>query len=459
MIPRSILLIDDDPSILYLHSRYFQGEGWEVFRAMSGEDGLELYATNLPDLVLLDLNLPGIPGLQVLEKLVAEGATVIMLTAHGDLETAVTAMRMGAENFVSKPAKLAHLATMAERAIEKVELRRTNELLAGQLGQGPGAIRMGSSPAMQSLARQVELLAASDQTTVLLQGESGTGKGWVAQTLHARSPRAKGPFVEVNCAGLSATFLDSELFGHESGAFTGAKSMKRGLFEVAHGGTLFLDEVGDLAAELQPKLLKVLEQKVFRRLGGTVELRTDVRLIAATNKDLKREIATGGFREDLYYRLNVLPLHLPALRERTTGDVLELIQHLLRDIAARHPGAPIRVADRALALLVRFDWPGNVRQLANVLERAVVISAGADQIQPEHLPAEVRQSEWGAPHDSASGHVSLSLREVERRHIERTLLALGGNRTHAAAALEISRATLHNKIREYGLEQIGRIPS
>ncbi|HEX7243219.1 MAG TPA: sigma 54-interacting transcriptional regulator, partial [Longimicrobiaceae bacterium] len=302
---------------------------------------------------------------------------------------------------------------------------------------------------------RVELLAASEGTTVLLLGESGTGKGWVAQMLHAHSPRARAPFVEINCAGLSATFLDSELFGHEKGAFTDAKSMKRGLFEVAHGGTLFLDEIGDLAPDLQPKLLKVLERKTFRRLGGTREIEVDVRLVAATNRELAEDVSAGRFREDLFYRLNVLPLTLPPLRERSRDDVLELVHRLMGDLRRLHPRGGTRLAEKALDLLLGYGWPGNVRELRNVLERALVLSMGEDAILPEHLPPELRNpAAAGAP--VREHQVILSLEEMERRHIERTLVMLDGNRTHAAEAMGISRATLHNKIKLYGLELVGR---
>ncbi|HEY0025108.1 MAG TPA: sigma 54-interacting transcriptional regulator, partial [Longimicrobium sp.] len=260
-MPRSILVIDDDPGVLSVLTRFFQRKGWEVHQAGSGEDGLRRWESTRPDVVLLDLDLPGMSGRQVLDVLVSRGAAVIMLTGHAEVETAVDAMQAGAETFLTKPVDLAHVEVAAERAAEKQELRRTNELLSRQLGAGETAASLGTSARMVALARQVELLAGSADTTALLLGESGTGKSWVAQMIHARSPRSRSPFVEINCAGLSATFLDSELFGHEKGAFTDAREMKRGLFEVADRGTLFLDEIGDLAPELQPKLLRVLETR------------------------------------------------------------------------------------------------------------------------------------------------------------------------------------------------------
>ncbi|HEX8362239.1 MAG TPA: sigma-54 dependent transcriptional regulator [Longimicrobium sp.] len=451
---RSVLLVDDDPSVLRVLRRYFEREGWETFQALSGEDGVRTFEAHVPDLVMLDVNLPGISGLHVLEVLIARGATVVMLTGQAEVGVAVDAMRAGAEGFLTKPVDLDHLGAAAERAVEKVELRRANHTLAERVVDQGRAGTLGTSPRMRELSRQVELLAASRDTTLLLQGESGTGKSWVAQLTHGLSPRARSAFVEINCAGLSATFLDSELFGHEKGAFTDAREMKRGLFEVADRGTLFLDEIGDLSPDLQPKLLRVLETRSFRRLGGTRELQVDVRLIAATNKDLAAEVRAGRFREDLFYRLSVFPLTIPPLRERSREDVLELVHEALRQLHLRHPGSPERLSDRAIELLLAYAWPGNVRELRNVLERALVLSPGADIIGPEHLPEALRAP--GAPRAQRLDSTVLTLEEVERQHIERVLYLSEGNRTLAAQRLAISRATLHAKIKEYGLAQVGR---
>jgi len=453
-MPRSVLLVDDEPAIVRLLARFFERQEWEVFQALSGEDGVRTYDAQRPDLVVLDLNLPGLSGLNTLEVLASRGATVLMLTGAADVGTAVEAMQLGAETFLTKPVDFAHLQSAAERAVEKVELRRANELLAQRMEERSRQAVLGTSPRMQELSRQVELVAASRDTTVLLLGESGTGKGYVAQMIHARSPRGRGPFVEINCAGLSATFLDSELFGHEKGAFTDAREMKRGLFEVADHGTLFLDEIGDLAPDLQPKLLKVLETRSFRRLGGTRELEVDVRLLAATNRDLEAEGRAGRFREDLFYRLSVFPLVIPPLRERSREDVLELVHASGRELHRRHPESPAGLSARALDLLVAYAWPGNVRELRNVLERALVLARGAEQVGPEHLPEHVRAP--GAARAQRQDWEVLTLEEVERRQTERTLYLTGGNRTLAAEKLGISRATLHAKIKEYGLEQVGK---
>jgi DNA-binding NtrC family response regulator len=454
-MPRSILIIDDDPGVLAVLSKFFGRRGWEVFSAGSGEDGVRLYDAHRPDVALLDLDLPGLSGRDILDILVARGAAVVMLTGHTEVETAVDAMQSGAETFLTKPVNFAHLEAAVQRAVEKVELRRTNELLARSMSdRGGDGAGLGASPMMRDLSRQVDLLAASADTSVLLLGESGTGKSFIAQLLHARSPRARNPFVEINAAGLSATFLDSELFGHERGAFTDAREMKRGMFEVADRGTLFLDEIGDLAPELQPKLLKVLETRSFRRLGGTREMQVDVRLVAATNKDLQAEVKAGRFREDLFYRLSVFPLEVPPLRDRSREDVLELAHRFLRELGQRHPKSPSELAPRALELLSGYAWPGNVRELKNVLERALVLASGSERIEAEHLPLTLKGP--GAPRAAREEPTILPLEEVERRHIERTLFLLGGNRTSAAEKLGISRSTLHTKIQQYGFESVGR---
>src|SRR5438093_6412121 len=333
-----------------------------------------------PDVVILDLHLPDVGGLDVLERLRPQGASVILLTGQGDIETAVRAMQLGAEHFLTKPVDMTHLAAATARVAEKVRLARQNALLRARDHEGEGLDSLGVSPVMRELARQIELLAASDRSTVLLAGESGTGKGWAARIVHHLSPRSRGPFVEVNCGGLSATFLDSELFGHEKGAFTDAKERKVGLFELADHGTIFLDEIGELAVELQPKLLHVLETKKFRRLGGTRELELEVRLITATNRDLVRDVETSRLREDLYYRLNVMPLTLPALRDRTREDRLDLVNRMLVDLKTQLPGCPSECTTDVLDRLLSAPWPGNVREMRNVLERAMILARGQPTI-------------------------------------------------------------------------------
>ena len=451
---RSILLVDDDAEVLRLLGSFFEKKGWTVQRAAEATGALELYERDRADLVLLDIGLPGMSGLHLLEVLRGRDAdaTVIMLTGQADVQTAVEAMRLGAENFLTKPVELAHLEVASERAFEKADLRRRNRYFAERQGDAGSADGLGRTPLMRELARQVEVLANSD-TTVLLSGETGTGKGFVAHLLHSLSPRASQPFVEINGAGLSAAFLDSEMFGHEKGAFTDAREQKRGLFELAHGGTFFLDEVGDVALELQPKLLKVLERQRFRRLGGTREIEVDVRLIAATNADLDRSVRAGRFREDLYYRLNVLPLRLPPLRERGREEIADLAVRTLLDLRRRLGRGPSRLSADALEVLVHYGWPGNIREMRNVLERVLLLAAGAEEILPAHLPPEMAGNGAGSGPGTLE---TLSLQEVERRHIARVLAHHGGNRSRTARTLGISRATLYEKLARYSLDQIGR---
>ena len=449
---RSILLVDDDQGVLEMLARFFAGRGWAVARAATGERALDQFDTERPDLVLLDLDLPDTSGLPVLSRLRDRDpeVAVLMLTGHGDIETAVEAMRLGAENFLTKPVELDHLGAAVERAAEKVELRRRNRFLTEQSRAGNELEALGGSAAMRSLAERIARVAAGDGT-VLLEGETGTGKGWVARAIHDLSARSDAPFVEVNCGGLTATFLDSELFGHEKGAFTDAREQKRGLFEVADRGTIFLDEIGDLAPELQPKLLKVLESRRFRRLGGTRELTVDVRLVAATNRDLKKEVDAGRFRQDLYYRLAVLPVALPPLRERTADDIAGLAYRLLAELGRRIPAAPDSIGDDALDLLVRHAWPGNIRELRNLLERVIILADGAETIRAHHLPPELRNGA-GIPAENGG---PVSLEDVERRHIARMLERTGGNRSRTARLLGISRATLYDKLERYDLKEVG----
>ncbi|HTA75400.1 MAG TPA: sigma-54 dependent transcriptional regulator [Gemmatimonadaceae bacterium] len=439
----SVLIVDDEPAITATLGTYFERNGGHaVTKAHTGQEGINLFRQLRPDLVLLDVRLPDMTGFDVLDRIRDENGTVIMITAYGDVPLAVQAMQNGAENFLTKPVELAHLGAAAERAFEKSRLRQMNRFLASRRGNASSArVLLGSSAPMQELANQIEMLASSDRTTVLLIGESGAGKGRVAELIHSRSGRGARPFIEVNCAALTADTLDGELFGHDNGG------PKPGLFEVADGGSLFLDEIGDLGPTLQPKLLGVLEGKPFRRVGGTQEIHANVRLIAATSKDLVNEVTAGTFREDLYYRLSVMPVYLPPLRARSREDLIELIAHVLDDLRSTLPDAPPQIGDAALDRMLRYTWPGNIRELRNVLERATIVSRGADTIGPEHLPADVRDATGiGVEH-----HVPKSLDEVERSHIERTLRVHSGNRTHAARELGISRATLIKKIRAYGL--------
>jgi DNA-binding NtrC family response regulator len=443
----TILLVDDDPDVLRSVGAFLERAGYQLVRAASGEDAVEAAARDRPDVVVLDLELPDAPGLEVLDRIQGPDLAVLILTGHGDVPTAVRAMQMGAENFLTKPVDLSHLLVAVSRAVEKVRLRREVRRLHAPAGVTLDGT-LGVSPPMRALESQIALVAQSERTTVLLTGESGTGKGRVARLLHNSSPRGAAPFVDVNCGSLTATFLDDELFGHERGAFTDARQSKQGLFEVADGGTLFLDEIGDLAPAVQPKLLKVLETRRFRRLGGTRELSADVRLLTATHRDLKAAVDEGAFRADLYYRIGVTVIHLPPVRERTREDRLALVQRVLAELAGEIPGLPTEITGEALERLMAHPWPGNVREMRNALERAMIMARGRAAIGPEHLGADLRGGRGAGVRRSGP----VSLKESERRQIERVLKLNAGNRTRAARDLGISRVTLLKKLREYGLD-------
>ena len=456
-----LLLIGGDADLLRAASDSVERLGYDLAREATGEGGVEAHHRLRPSVVILELSLPDVEGLEVLERLQPDGAPVIVITGEGDIERTVRAMQLGAETCLTKPVQLQHLAAAAARALEKVRLRRQNALLRARDHVAPELAALGVSPAMQELARQIEVLAATDHATVLLTGESGTGKGWVARLVHRLSPRADEAFVEASCGGPSATLLDSELFGDETGGFVKAKERRAGLLELADHGTILLDDVGAMAAELQPKLLKVLETKTFRRVGGTREARVDTRLIAATNRDLASEVKAGRFRADLHDRLNAMPMRLPPLRERSREDRLAVLTGILADLGSQMPGCPRTCTEEALDRLLSAPWPGNVRELRNAVERAMIIARGCAAIGLDHLPPDLRRSGVAGGSGGAGGaggaggdrrHQPQSLAEVERLHIEKILRHHGGNRTRAAQELGISRATLINKIKAYKLD-------
>jgi len=443
----SILIIDDEVAIATAFAMFFRHDGQHtVAEAYTGAEGIAAFERLRPDLVLLDVRLPDMTGFDVLAAIREHNPVVIMVTAYGDVPMAVDALHKGAENFLTKPVDLSHLKASAERALEKAQLRRLSRWLTEKRGADKGLV-FGSSPQMRELQAQIQLLAASDRTTALILGESGAGKGRVAELLHAQSPRAGKPFVEVNCATLRPESLDSELFGVEAGSEHGVS--KAGAFEIADGGTIFLDEIGDLDPTLQPKLVRVLEGKGFRRVGGREEITPNVRVIAASSEDLQAAVSEGRFREDLYYRLAVMPIQLPPLRQRVREDLLELIAAVQDALLNSLPGAPTSLTDEALNAILRYSWPGNIRELRNVLERAMLMARGLPAVDLQQLPREVANAS-GA---EVSHHEPRSLSEVERAHIDRTLRAHAHNRTHAAKELGISRATLIKKIREYELSE------
>jgi two-component system response regulator AtoC len=449
----TILIVDDEVAIRKSLAHFFTRKDFNVVEAGTPEDALRHVEERLPEVVLSDLRLPSMDGLTLLERLkgVDDSLSVIMMTGHGDIGSAVEAMKRGAENFLTKPVDLNQLFVTVEKALEKASLFRRARFFQQKSVVEDGYM-LGVSDAMKRIEETLRLVARNPDTTVLLMGESGTGKGHAAEWIHRSSPRAEQPFVEVNAAGLSATFLESELFGHEKGAFTDARQMKRGLLEVADGGTAFLDEIGDLDPGLQPKLLKVLEAKTFRRLGGTDLIKVDVRIIVATNKDLAKQMQEGKFRQDLYYRLKVMPVTIPPLRQRPE-DIMTLATRFLQDLSQRLHSEAREFTPETLTLLREYDWPGNVRELRNVIERAVILCQKGP-ITPAYLPHEITRSRSG-DHDSLTTPLWTGepepLEEMEKRYISRVLDFCNGNRSQAAQLLAIARSTLINKIKKYEL--------
>ncbi|HEY7683519.1 MAG TPA: sigma-54 dependent transcriptional regulator [Gemmatimonadales bacterium] len=446
-MPDSVLLIDDDVDVLRAVGQVFEHAGYEVCRELEAESGLAAYDRLRPEVVLLDLHLPGMDGLEALRRFRERGAAVILLTGHGDVPTAVQAMQLGAENFLTKPVDIEHLLAAVARVADKVRLRRLNELLLLRGASGERLESLGDSSEMRELIRQVGLVALSERTPVLFRGESGVGKTWLARMLHQLSPRAAGPFVEVQAAGKEAGQLDAELFGAERASEQEARERRPGLVETAAGGALYFEEIADLPTELQPKLLRLLETRTFRRVGGSRELATDVRILAATTRDLPELIDSGQFREDLAYRLDVMPLTLPPLRERSREDRLSLLMTLTSELQRQISGAASAISPEAVERLLAHHWPGNAREMRNVLERALILARGQPVISLEHLPGEFRNR----PGPGDRRHTPMTLDELERAHIERTLRHHGGNRTRAAQELGISRATLINKIKRYAI--------
>jgi DNA-binding NtrC family response regulator len=450
--PRKIdlLLVDDDPDFRESIARRFVRRGFQVQEATHGEQALQLASLRQFDVVVLDMVMPGMSGIQVLEqlKLTHPECEVILLTGQGTVETAVQAMKLGAYDFLTKPFPLAELEILIEKAYDRRQLRKENVQLKEVLSRSQSEPEIiGRSPAMQEVFRLIERAGRTDKA-ILIQGESGTGKELVAKALQRASTRADKPMVVINCAALPESLLESELFGHEKGAFTGAVSAKPGLFEVADGGTLFIDEIGELAGPLQAKLLRVLEDGSLRRIGSVKERRVDVRLLAATNRDMEKEVAAGRFREDLYYRINVMSLELPPLRERH-GDIPLLVKRILGDEWSIEP--------EAVQALEAYRWPGNVRQLINALERAQIMADGK-RVRLEDLPREVISSASSTRRQPVSAIADGDhLTDVQRVHIAEILHRERGNKARAARALGINRRSLYRLIEKYGLEAQGQL--
>ena len=450
---RRVLIADDDAASRGGLAALLSGWGYAVEQAGDGSEALDKARAAQPSVVISDLVMPRMGGLDLLRSLTEElpFAAVILLTGQGSIDTAVAAMKEGAYDFLTKPVEVARLKLLIPKAAEKADALREVALLRRRVKQLWGLGRLvGTSPAMQSVHRLIEL-AAPTPASVLITGESGTGKELVARTLHDLSPRSRCAFVAVNCAAIPETLLESEIFGHEKGAFTGAIERRQGCFELAHDGTIFLDEIGEMSVALQAKFLRILEDGIVRRLGGKSEIKVDVRLLAATNKDPEQAMKAGSFREDLYYRLNVVSLAMPPLRERR-DDIPLLIQAFLEEFNAKYDKHITSVDDPALDLLVAQPWPGNVRELRNCIERATIVCDG-NLITPAHLPSSPAARPTAAPVAGGAASVTFSvgtnLEEAERVLILKTLAAAGNNKTQAAHTLGISLKTLHNKLRRY----------
>lgn len=448
-----ILVLDDDDLIRAVVTERLERGGYEVAAAQNLAEARAAVARAYPDVALLDIRLPDGEGTELLRELVGDAdVPCLMMTAHATVESAVEALKVGAVDYLEKPFSLERLEAKLKTTLERTRLRREVRALRRQAGLRGEVI--GDSDAMHAVLDMVERVAPAGSATVLLQGETGTGKGVIARLIHRMSPRSEGPFVEVTCSALAESLMESELFGHEKGAFTDARTLKRGLVEVATGGTLFLDEIGELPLGVQSKLLRFIEDHAFRRVGGTEDLKVDVRIVAATNRRLEVETAQGRFRQDLFYRLRVLPLELPPLRHRSSD--VPLLADALIDRFNGEFGKHVRgLTKEAMDVLKAYEWPGNVRELCNVVERAVLLAEG-DEIDVEELPPEVRGEVRSGPDEERApgwmGPEGLDLDDLERSLLEEALRRAEGNRTVAGRLLGLSRHQIRNRLKKYGVE-------
>ncbi len=454
MRKHKILVVDDEQLIRWSLEQNLKKQGYDVSTAASGEEALKLTQDEVPDVILLDIQLPGISGLEVLEKVkeMEEDVIVIMVTALGVLETAVKAMRMGAFDYINKPFNLDELGILIKKALETGELKKEVAHLRSEQSRKYGVSNLiGKSRHMQNVLAMVDKIAKSDASTVFIQGESGTGKELIAKAIHYESSRADKPFMAINCAAVPETLLESELMGHEKGAFTDAKAQKKGLFELADGGTVFLDEIGDMEPGMQAKLLRVLEERSFRRVGGTRDIQVDVRIVSATNKDLLKGIEEKTFRNDLYYRIQVIPIFLPPLRERKE-DILPLAEHFIAHFNREFGKTVKGVSKMAEKFLLEYGWPGNIRELKNVLERAIILE-NEETLLLEHLPQEIVAKTGGV----ASGPLNLRLppggidiEDVERELIRQALEISEGNQSKAAKKLNLGIDAFRYRMKKFG---------
>jgi two-component system response regulator AtoC len=445
----AILIVDDEDLIRWSLRERLKADGYDIREAADGKAALQEFSEGV-DLVLLDYRLPDTDGLSILREMkrIDPDILVILLTSFVSVETAVEAMKLGAFHFANKPFNLDEIAAMVARALETTRLRREVKHLRDNEAR-PYSLRaiVGESDTMEALRQLVAKVAASPASTVLLTGESGTGKDLVAKTIHYSSARAARPFMNITCSALPEQLLESELFGHERGAFTDARLQKRGLLESADGGTVFLDEIGEMVPALQAKLLRFLEEKSFKRVGGAGDIRVDVRVVAATNRNLEEQVAKGGFRSDLYYRLNVLPIRLPALREHA-DDVPALVSFFMDAFNSEFKKRITGISAKATTLLKTYGWPGNVRELRNVVERAMLLAEGP-QLEAHDFGALTAGAQGGDPFELPAAGVDLE--ELERSLVVQALRRSGGNQTKAAALLGINRDQIRYRIEKFGL--------
>ncbi len=448
---KKILIVDDDTVHRIMLKVNLLDAGYDVIEADDGDQVLPVLAEQEIDLILMDLKMQRMDGLETIHLLREKGRVepVVVITAFSSVESAVEAMKYGAMDYVTKPVDIEALKHTVAKAIDFEVLREENKELKKRLGEqfDFGNI-IGGSPAMQRVFETLSLVAPSD-ATVLINGESGTGKELIAASLHHNSSRKEKPFIKVNCAALNENLLESELFGHEKGAFTGADSLHQGRFELASGGTLFLDEIGDMPLQTQAKILRVLQEGELERVGGSSTISVDVRLVVATHKDLTKMVEEGSFRQDLFFRLSVVPIELPPLRDRSE-DIPPLADFFLHRYARKNKKDIKGFHPQALILLTRYRWPGNIRELENSIERAVILCLG-EQISPKELPPQMLSTDFQITDTSVASLSGLTLKKVEKEAIRATLEQTDGNRSHSAKLLGIARQTLINKIREYGL--------
>jgi two-component system nitrogen regulation response regulator NtrX len=465
---RTVLIIDDEASIRQSLEGALKDEGYRVRLASGGAAGVEALRGERADVVMLDIWMPDQDGLETLKQIKAEwpDQTVIMMSGHGTIETAVRSTKLGAFDFIEKPLSLERVLVLLQNALNVQDLARENQALRKQVRKHRSLI--GDTPAVRHLQDIIRRVAPTTGS-VLITGENGTGKELVAHSIHAQSPRYNRPFVEVNCAAIPEELIESELFGHEKGAFTGATQLRRGKFDLAHGGTLFLDEIGDMSMKTQAKVLRVIQEQKFERVGGSQTISVDVRIVAATNKDLKAEIQKGTFREDLFYRLNVIPFVVPPLRDRR-DDIPLLAAHFMREFSATHGRRPRPVAEEALRALMAYSWPGNVRELKNLIERIVILTTEAEEgreitaaslllhlkedSQAFRTEGAVLEADGPAPDAGQGGPRNLrgARQEFEKDFILRTLKEQDWNISRTAAILGIERSHLHRKIKSFGIE-------